>query len=271
MNRAVNEEVAWLTSEIRKVADASPVKLFVAVQTTSDSKFFWPYKLYPASAADLRPKLCDSWILDSDIFDPTMTNEHIIAAEERARPDWVVPKDYLGDMDRTVESIRMFYEAYKSREGGRAELLIPLQPPYVKCYEMVRRFGDYFAIGSVRNPDMSVDWTKTRRGILDMLRTDCPRMHLFGVSFPDKIIDLVQEERIVSCDSRAWLVAAQNALYRTFDGRQVPLGKPRGTMTHISTSQRALASLIDQSIALANPEKNGLGRVAWWKLTEDNS
>src|SRR3990167_796440 len=157
VNRSVNEEVMWLAHEIRKVADAAPIKIFCAVQAQAEAaSFFWPYKLFPVSGrnamgARSNPKLCDQWILDSDIFDANATNEQILQAEENHRPDWVVPKDYLGDVDRTVESVRGFCDAYKSREGGRAELLIPLQPPYVKCYEKLRRFGDYFAVGSVRD------------------------------------------------------------------------------------------------------------------------
>ena len=260
MNRSVNEEVMWLAHEIRKVADAAPIKIFCAVQAQAEAaSFFWPYKLFPVSGrnamgARSNPKLCDQWILDSDIFDANATNEQILQAEENHRPDWVVPKDYLGDVDRTVESVRGFCDAYKSREGGRAELLIPLQPPYVKCYEKLRRFGDYFAVGSVRDRNLNVDWLKTRRGIIDMLKTD-----------PQKIIDLVYEERIVSCDSRSWLIEAINGKYRHFDGVTV-VPTPRGKMSGFAVGQRAVASLIDQAVALANPEKNGLGKTAWWKL-----
>src|SRR5947208_12115543 len=123
-NRHVNEEVLWHISEIRKVAAASPVQLFVACQTKSDApKFFWPYKLFPTSGAHVEPKLCDFWILDSDIFDANVTNDSIIKMEEEYRPDWVVPKDYLGDSDRTHESIMDFQDKYESRSGGRANML----------------------------------------------------------------------------------------------------------------------------------------------------
>src|SRR2546422_11670577 len=84
---------------------------------------------------------------------------HIIEAEQIFHPDYVVPKDYLGDMDSTVHSIHEFHEEY----DGKAEPLIPLQPPYVKSYERVRKFGGYFAIGSVRDAARNVDWIATRK------------------------------------------------------------------------------------------------------------
>lgn len=252
--------------EIRKVAEESPVQLYCACQTKSDApKFFWPYKLFPVSGAHIEPKLCDFWILDSDIFDDTVTNASIIEIEEVRRPDFVVPKDYLGDLERTCDSVKEFDRDY----NGHAEILIPLQPPYVQSYERMKEFGSgYFAIGSVRNAALKVDWSATRKGIIDILeQTDCQRIHLFGVSFPEKIVDLAFDERIISCDSRTWFLAATNGKYRQLDGRQVSLKQARGPKSSLACGQRCLASLIDQSLALANPKENGLGKEAWWKLS----
>src|SRR3990167_3102033 len=145
-----------VVSEIRKVAGDSPVHLYCACQTKSDApKFFWPYKLFPLSGAHIEPKLCDSWILDSDIFDETVTNESVVEAESIYHPNFVVPKDYLGDAERTYDSVREFGRQYR----GRAEVLIPLQPPYVKSYERLKGVSDgYFAIGSVRDSSLNVNW-----------------------------------------------------------------------------------------------------------------
>lgn len=266
-NSNAHQEIAWLATEIRKAIKDCPVKLFCACQGTSDAtKFFWPYKLFPVSGARIHPKICDYWILDSNIFDASITNADIMKAEREQKPDWVVPKDYLADPDATFQSVQSFEREY----DGRAEILVPLQPPYVKSYERLRRFGGYFAIGSVRDKYMNVDWIRTRNGIVDILKeTDCPKIHLFGVSFPEKIIDLVYEDRIVSCDSRTWLLTATMGKYRTFGGQHIDLPQVRGKNVSLAVSQRAALSLLEQALALQNPKENRLGRIAWYKLGEE--
>ena len=269
-NRYANDEILWLAAKIREAAYNCPVRLYCACQTTSDaSRFFWPFKLFPVSGKNvqpaIKPKLCDYWILDSNIFDASVTNEMIIDAEAEHHPNYVVPKDYLGDADRTESSVRDFFKNY----SGWAEPIIPLQPPYVKSYEALRQFGEYFAIGSIRDANLQTDFGKTRKGIIQILKeTDCPKLHLFGVSFSEKIIDLVYNERIVSCDSRSWFLAAINGMYREFSGHKVRLNGPFGKDSSLARGQRALSSLLDQAIALSNPKENNLGNIAWWKLDD---
>jgi hypothetical protein len=264
-NRLANEEILWLSYEIRKIAKECPVKLFVAMARGGPSKFFWPYKLFTPKCASVKPKLCDYWILDSDIFDAEIDNETIMESERKYKPDFVVPKDYLGDSEKSCQSALNFLDVYE----GDAEIIAPLQPPHVESYDILKDHFSYFAIASVRTKKLHVDWIQTRKAIQDILReTDARKLHLFGVSFPSKLIDFVLDERIVSCDSRAWHAASVYGEYACYDGTRIKIPTPKGKYAATANDTRTVSALLDQAISLINHREN-ISKQAWWMLESD--
>jgi len=103
-----------------------------------------PYGLAPPSDTDRGARRVNpsswSFIMDSKIGDDDVTNEDLIeaAADLDPQPEYVVPKDYLHDPERTSESVREFMDLYEE-SSLTSEVIIPLQPT---------------SAGSPENPDM---------------------------------------------------------------------------------------------------------------------
>lgn len=107
-----------------------PIDIYVA----SNMPYPYPYKLGKPEHAELRVRdRCTTWIMDSGIGNEDMTNEEVMAIADKYDADFVVPKDYLHDQQRTTESVKQFLDLYASADL-RAIPLIPLQPPHDEHY-----------------------------------------------------------------------------------------------------------------------------------------
>lgn len=132
-----------------------PVEIYAA----SSLKHPWPYRLQKAGdCAQASFWRSQHRILDSNIMDPTLTNEEILAeAIEKEAHQGVVAKDYLpfemydrGKYDlreitgaddhweATKESIREFISLHDPDDHPPA--YIPLQPPYADSITEIRPF-----------------------------------------------------------------------------------------------------------------------------------
>lgn len=113
-----------------------------------------PYTLQMVQRAD--QKFRDKsyrYIIDSGFRDPDVGNEDVIEKAVKLNPDWIVPKDYPGDPEKTANSLRRFADLYDDRGdefAGRP--LIPVQPPHAdtfKQYEHIYEEFSNFAVGGL--------------------------------------------------------------------------------------------------------------------------
>jgi len=135
----------------REIIANSPVTIFSARYHD-----WWncPYTLQMVQRADqkFRDKSYQ-YIVDSGFRDPDVSNQDMIEAAIDLNPDWVVPKDYPGDAQRTADSLREFADLYADRGdefGGRP--LVPVQPPHADTferYEHIYREFSNFAVGGL--------------------------------------------------------------------------------------------------------------------------
>ena len=207
---------------------AAPLKVFIA---DFNSQFWCPWRLVAVNT--ITPaivKSCGTLILDSGIRDPDIGNEQVIetAIKYGDGVDYVVPKDYPNDREKTVKSIHEFFELAPPEIAAKA--LIPVQgadrDDYVRCYEETKHLGEFFGFGGIAGAGITkAKGMQSTAAKIDAVKyfleqTDCQKLHLFGQTNLNWK-DAYQEDRIYSCDSNTF---GQKVL------RDLPRGKGSGTL-----------------------------------------
>ncbi len=201
-----------IQSQMMKIADASPVKVFLASFTWN---CFVPYRLVNVKSIREAPiEQSTELILDSGVRNEEVGNDEIIetALKYADGVDWVIPKDYPNDRERTVASVIQFYE--KAPDSIKSKLIIPIQgidgPDYLKCWRSIQKALDlpedqYVGLGGIAGSDItrvaSMRSTQQKQAaVRHVLDNSDVRMHLFGqTNF--NWTEFYHHPQIVSCDS----------------------------------------------------------------------
>jgi hypothetical protein len=177
----------------REIIARSPVRIFSA--SYSD---WWecPYRLQMVQRADQKFRdMSYQYIIDSGYRDDSVTNEAIIEKAVDLNPDWIVPKDYPGNPERTAESLREFADLYDDRGdkfGGRP--LIPVQPPHAQTVERFPVYGEWsnFAVGGLHyfsSPEAQVDALKEFEEVANPAH-----LHALGVGTNLEFVTALRDE-----------------------------------------------------------------------------
>jgi len=151
-------------------------------------------------------------IVDSGIGDKTITNEMILKRAIEVRADFVVPKDYLNDVNKTVESLHKF-------EGtafmyGTPDTIWPLQWPYEECLQKLclKNKHIHFALGGLVGLDVDAQLERIKAGVRLFKSHGGRDVHLFGIYPRDKILRYIREnnEVIASLDTNVPEIMATN-------------------------------------------------------------
>lgn len=141
----------------------------------------WSHVL--ASTRYATPKVreqCEYLIVDSDIRDPQTSNAKVVCKAKAIGSNCVVPKDVFGDWRATVASVQGFFKF----EDWGGDVLIPLQPPYSKCFAALSDLGDWFGLGGLL-PLRKVEQFATLHAGVELIAARGKRPHLFGI-FPSR-------------------------------------------------------------------------------------
>lgn len=137
---------------MKLISDNTRARIFSAKYNT---RYLYPYALqhvnncYPGVR-----NTCYELMLDSGMNDEEVTNRDIIERALELNPDYIMPKDYVGDRERTRESMREFFDLYEAvyRECAATPFVI-IQPPYSEEYRMYKDFYEqfgHFALGGLQ-------------------------------------------------------------------------------------------------------------------------
>lgn len=144
-------------------------------------RYFYPYRLCKCEKAweamrDSAYKL----MIDSGYQDEEVSNERIINRAAHLNGNYVFPKDYPGQPDRTHDSLLEFLELYEDRDDVHADVIPVLQPPHS---DLVADYSDFYsqfshlAIGGLQayEPDEQIQI------ILNVREQVGPHTHLHGL------------------------------------------------------------------------------------------
>lgn len=251
-----DERWAWIGSTIQDMLDDAPIKVFSASNCP-----LIPYRLTNVSAS--RPSFGERagiLILDSgvnqDVGNQQIIDVAISLGDELL--EWVVPKDYPNDLERTLESLREFQALAQGRFDGR--LLIPIQgknaDEYVQCYdEALRIFPEakYFGFGGIAKASPSRAPLLTKQSsrldaVIHLLdNRDVESLHLFGATNLQWLPAYLRDE-VVSCDSHKFR--------NNVDSQQTRTGVHGGMWGYVAV----LKEYLDFIMQLVNYEKpDGFG------------
>lgn len=202
-------ELKHLQEKIRSLLTKIRLRFYVVESNEIFYEFLnYPYRLISVcdiinSKNKLKERLFtkmfipENIILDSGIFNESIDNKLILQIATKLNPTYVVPKDYLENNKKTIESIKEFLEIKDSYlKNDNIKLLIPLQKPY-EIDNAFRRFN-YFAIGGVVK--LSNQLKKiTVKNVVSNHKDK--QFHLFGVKLTTMPEIFKEYPNIVSADS----------------------------------------------------------------------
>lgn len=180
----------------RQTAYRSPVDVYsVTIGSGISLRYNWPYKLIrvehvTANNVERIRESCETIIVDSGIGNPDITNEDVLDTAAKVDAEYVVPKDFIGEQDRTTESAKEFLDLYADHECD-AEYFIPLQPPHHK-HATDFPDEDRYTIGGIKNdkPDEQIAAIRKTRDVVG----DDAYLHALGMGASRRIIDTLREE-----------------------------------------------------------------------------
>ncbi|MDR5657672.1 hypothetical protein RH831_10840 [Halodesulfurarchaeum sp. HSR-GB] len=134
--------------------------IYSASSTGVGSNYDYPYKLEKYPGSETIRDTCVEYILDSNINDPSVTNQEILDMAFERRADYVVPKDTPGNAKETVASLREFRNLMDKHRDlyGHLTPIAPLQPPHKETYLKYESLYEKFpiiGIGGLRNANPS--------------------------------------------------------------------------------------------------------------------
>ncbi|NUC74771.1 hypothetical protein HTZ84_21140 [Haloterrigena sp. SYSU A558-1] len=234
---------------LEMILEKCPVNIYAA----SSLKHPWPYRLQ--KAGECAP--ASFWrsqhrILDSNITDPTVTNEDILAEAVTKDATAVVAKDYLpfhlydrkfdleeltgaaNHTEATTQSIREFIDLHDPDRHPPA--YIPLQPPYVDHIQDIREIvvdshlEERYMLGGLKNAN-----PKRRISEAQALRDeigDEPDLHGLGWGLSDSLVESLRHnpDLIESVDNSGPSQAILNGGLLDKHWQKQPFGLVEGQM-----------------------------------------
>lgn len=183
------ENVDWL----RKILARNNVAQ-IWLGGSENTRVDYPYRLVPAPRCrDGIRHSAEQLAVDSDINDPSITNEEILLEALDYDAQFVFPKDYLGDIERTQQSLEEFSRLATKHEFP-GTVIFPLQPPHREHYS---RYADFFddkshlAIGGLKN-STPADQLSAVRTVRD-LAGEHTWIHGLGFGTSERIITALQQ------------------------------------------------------------------------------
>lgn len=194
----LNEMTPHLSPEDyrREAAYRSPVDVYSAsIGAGISLRYNWPFKLIsvdniPNNGEHERIRVsCETLMVDSGIGNEDVGNEDVLDAAHKVDADWVVPKDYLEDHDRTTESVYEFFDLYDDHLCD-ADVIVPLQPPHHRHVPDLPE-ADAYAVGGVKD-DPVENQLKAVRNARNAVGGDA-YLHGFGMGSSRILVDTLRE------------------------------------------------------------------------------
>lgn len=215
---------------LRRLVDESYIELYLS--SVDGARIYWPWRMQiPKDASTKYRNACEKYIIDSDFADEGVTNEDVLDCAFRVNAEVATLADVYQDCEQTIDAVLNGAELYEDHPFD-GELLIPLQRPYVECYESVKDCGTYFGLGGIKDESLAKKLELIRE-FRDAVGPD-PHLHGFGMGVSRQLaVQLHRNPEFI--DSVDYTTPIQTSI------TNVASGKDR--MTVVAT--RALAKLVE--------------------------
>lgn len=214
----------------RRLVDDAHLEIYLS--SVDGARIYWPWRMQIPKDAQLKYRdACEKYIVDSDFADESITNQDVLDKAFEVNAEIATLADVYQDKEKTVDAILEGYELYENHSFD-GDLLIPLQRPYVECYESLKNTGSYFGLGGIKDETFAkkLEYIKEFR---QSVGPD-PHLHGFGMGVSDRLAAELQENNEL-LDSIDYTTPIQQNIMNIAPGQE--------RMTVVAT--RALAQLVE--------------------------
>ena len=122
---------------LRRLIDHANVQLYLSAN--DGARIYWPWRMQPPkNACKSYRNACERYIIDSDPLDDSVTTTDVLNSAHKLKAEVASLQDVYHDKDATVDSLLHGFEIADDHAFD-GDLLLPLQQPYVYCYEELGR------------------------------------------------------------------------------------------------------------------------------------
>jgi len=161
-------------------------------------RYYYPFKLRAVGKGwEALDKSCFELMIDSNINDDTVTNEEVLDEAVETQATKIIPKDYPGQPERTLESLIEFKTLAEEKYGGIAADVIPvLQDPHAgHLKEHIDHYEQYshIAIGGMKgNAYPAEEKIRRIKQVRDVVG-DSTHIHGFGMGCSISLIKAIRQ------------------------------------------------------------------------------
>lgn len=215
---------------LRRLVDESYLEIYLS--SVDGARIYWPWRMQiPKDASSKYRNACEKYIIDSDFGDEGVTNEDVLDTAFSVNAEVATLADVYKDCDATIDAILEGVETAENH-SFEGELLIPLQQPYVECYESLSDTGSYFGLGGMKDKPLNEKLRRVKEFRREVGNTT--HLHGFGMGVSDELAVELQEWPEL-LDSVDYTTPIQSAIM------EIASGEDRMTVV----AARAAAQLIE--------------------------
>lgn len=134
---------------LRRLIDHANVELYLSAN--DGARIYWPWRMQPPKEARKTYRdACERYIIDSDPQDDSVTATDVLDCAYRLNAEVASLQDVYQDKDATVDALLHGLEIADDHAYD-GELLLPLQQPYVECYEELGRPDHLIGLGGLKD------------------------------------------------------------------------------------------------------------------------
>jgi len=117
------------------IVDSCPVEFYLSANDSCHVT--WPYRMQPVHEVSQRyANNADKYIVDSSFADESITNKDVLDAGVAVGADMVVLEDVYQDFEATIAAVSDGL-ALAADHSFSGEIMVPLQEPWIECWEEV--------------------------------------------------------------------------------------------------------------------------------------
>ena len=135
---------------LRRLIDEAHVQLHLSAN--DGKRIYWPWRMHPPKEATAGYRdACEQYVIDSDPLDDDVTATDVLNTAFELDAEVASLQDVYQDKDATVDSLLRGLEVADDHAFD-GMLLLPLQEPYVKCWQELGEPTDHWlGIGGLKD------------------------------------------------------------------------------------------------------------------------
>lgn len=233
---------------LRRLVNGAHLELYLSAN--DGARIFWPWRMQPPKESSRSYRdACEKYITDSDPLDDSVTAKDVLDTAFKLDAEVASLQDVYMNKGETVDSLLRGFEIAENHSFD-GELLLPLQEPYVECWEELGEPSDHLlGIGGLKDgtPSERITAAKELRNAVG----ENAWIHGFGWGVKG-IAETVRDKPNL-LDSVDYSTPMQNSA-----GEKCTPGKERMSVAAMGSAQRLVRDLREVSEYPQKPTSSDL-------------